>query len=68
MEDRVKALLLKVLRDIEPDVIPETVEIMFYQGRKERHDCFGRYRTPWGLYEFAVSFDDKGRLRGATRT
>jgi|ECHhosMinimDraft_1075155.scaffolds.fasta_scaffold02905_2 hypothetical protein len=63
MEDRVRLLLMKVLRELEPEVIPDSVEIMFYQRTKERHDCFGRYRTPSGLYEFAISFDDKGKIK-----
>ncbi|MCH1770978.1 MULTISPECIES: hypothetical protein [Metallosphaera] len=61
--DDVRDLLLKVLRKIDPTIIEDTVDIKFIQNFKDRYDVFGQFKNAKGIYEFAVSFDNKGNIK-----
>ncbi|WP_054836445.1 hypothetical protein [Metallosphaera hakonensis] len=61
--DDLRALLIKVLKKIDPTLIEDTVDVKFIQNFKDRYDVFGQFKNGLGIYEFAVSFDNKGNIK-----
>ncbi|BCU70385.1 hypothetical protein [Stygiolobus caldivivus] len=54
---------LKALKEIIGDVDENTLELKFKQGFKDKVDVYGKFENKNGLYEFALSFDEKGKVK-----
>ncbi|MEM1600311.1 MAG: hypothetical protein QXW51_05835 [Sulfolobaceae archaeon] len=61
--DDIRILVLKALKTIDDTIIENSVQIKYYQSFKDRIDAFGEYQNELGIFEFAISFDKKGKLK-----
>jgi hypothetical protein len=57
----VKELALRAIKQLDPDVIEDTIQIKKMQKVWDRYDMFGLYETPDSIYEFAISITEKGK-------
>jgi len=58
-----RELTLKTLREIVGEVDEKTLEIKFFQQFKDKVDIYGKFENKKGFYEFALSFDEKGKAK-----
>ncbi|EHP69318.1 MAG: hypothetical protein RXS23_02945 [Metallosphaera yellowstonensis] len=61
--DDIRETLIKVLKKLDPTIREDSVTIKYVQNFKDRYDVFGQFANGIGLYEFAVSFDEKGNIK-----
>ncbi|PVU76757.1 hypothetical protein DDW13_02230 [Acidianus hospitalis] len=54
--------LLKILKKMDPNIVDDSLDIKFLQQYKNRYDVFGQFKDDKGIYEFALSFDNKGKI------
>lgn len=54
--------LLKILKKLDPNIVDDSLDIKFLQQYKNRYDIFGQFKDDKGIYEFAISFDTKGKI------
>ncbi|MDT7901008.1 MAG: hypothetical protein RXQ76_05135 [Acidianus sp.] len=54
--------LLKILKKMDPNIVDDSLDIKFLQQYKNRYDVFGQFKDDKGIYEFALSFDTKGKI------
>ncbi|AEE93506.1 hypothetical protein [Acidianus hospitalis] len=54
--------LLKILKKMDPNIVDDSLDIKFLQQYKNRYDVFGQFKDDKGVYEFALSFDTKGKI------
>ncbi|MQL54607.1 hypothetical protein [Acidianus ambivalens] len=54
--------LLKILKKLDPNIVDNSLDIKFLQQYKNRYDIFGQFKDDKGIYEFALSFDTKGKI------
>jgi hypothetical protein len=62
-KDFVKFMTLKILKNLHPTIVENSLEIKYYQSFKERYDVFGKFKDNYGYYEFAVSFEKNGKIK-----
>ncbi len=60
--DDIREELLKILKKMNPNIIDDSLDIKFLQQYKNKYDVFGQFKDNQGIYEFAVSFDTKGKI------
>lgn len=60
-EEELKGLE-KVLKKLEPEIDLASLEVRYLSRIKKRVDSFGRFATSKGIYEFAVSYEDNGKI------
>lgn len=58
----VREILIEILKKIHPNFDENSLDIKFIQESKNRYDVFGQFRDDKGIYEFALSFDSKGKV------
>ncbi|MFP3218202.1 MAG: hypothetical protein RXQ99_06325 [Acidianus sp.] len=54
--------LLKILKKMDPNIVDDSLDIKFLQQYKNKYDVFGQFKDDKGVYEFALSFDTKGKI------
>ena len=47
---------------MDPNIVDDSLDIKFLQQYKNRYDVFGQFKDDKGIYEFALSFDTKGKI------
>ncbi|EZQ03803.1 MULTISPECIES: hypothetical protein [Acidianus] len=60
--DDVRDFILNFLRKRNPTLKEDSLDIKFIQQGKNRYDVFGQFRDENGIFEFAISFDFKGKI------
>ncbi|AWR97341.1 hypothetical protein DFR86_07105 [Acidianus sulfidivorans JP7] len=58
----VRDMLIKIIKQIDPNFDETSLDIKFIQEYKNRFDTFGQFKDDKGIYEFALSFDTKGKI------
>lgn len=58
----VREILIEILKKINPNFDENSLDIKFIQEYKNKYDVFGQFKDDKGLYEFALSFDNKGKI------
>ncbi|ARM75985.1 hypothetical protein [Acidianus manzaensis] len=58
----IRDMLIKILKKIDPNFDENSLDIKFVQEYKNRYDTFGQFKDDKGIYEFALSFDNKGKI------
>ena len=64
MEDNeLRELTLQALKEAVGEVDEKTLELKFKQEFKDRVNVYGKFENSKGYYEFALTFDGKGKVK-----
>lgn len=58
----IREIVIGILRKVNPNFDESSLDIKFTQEYKNRYDVFGQFKDNKGVYEFALSFDNKGKV------
>jgi hypothetical protein len=60
VSEEVKTLTLKALSKLNVEVNEGSLEVKYFEERNKRYNVYGRFSNSIGIYEFRITFDDKG--------